>query len=138
MRDHDSMFNRILQEEDKEYVLMGVSPGHCESSRDLPHHPSPIRSWDVMPGHVARVATFGTRATAQEWISWSRTHDRQMRARILEWVLMDPWRGAELIKRISADADYRTKFGRCYTSISAVLVRLGVPEPQLLSPSWTR
>ena len=48
MRDHGSMFNRILQEEDKQYVLIGV-----------------------LPGQVASVPNFRTRGTIQEWISWS-------------------------------------------------------------------
>ena len=108
----------------------GSHPGHCEPSQDLPHDPAPIRGWADTPGHVAPVPSFGTRATAQEWVSWSWTHDRRMRACILELVLMDPRRGAEFIKRISVDADFRTKFCGYYTSILAVLVRLRAPEPK--------
>ena len=65
------MFNRILQEEDKQYVLTGVLSGDCEPARDLPHDPAPIRGWAVTPGQVASASNFGTQATIQEWISWS-------------------------------------------------------------------
>ena len=43
---------------------------------------------------------------------------------------MDPRRGAGFIKRISAEAEFRTRFSGYYSSISAVLVRLGAPEPK--------
>ena len=82
---------------------MGVLPGDCEPARDLPHDSAPICGWAVTPGQVASVPNFGTQATIQEWISWSRTHNRRIGACILEWVLMDPRRGAEFSKRIFAE-----------------------------------
>ena len=43
---------------------------------------------------------------------------------------MDLRGGAEFIRRISKDVDFRTKFSGYYTSTAAVLVRLGAPEPK--------
>ena len=44
---------------------------------------------------------FGAQATIQDWTRFSQTHDRLMRACILEWILMDPSRDAVFIDRIS-------------------------------------
>ena len=123
------MFNPTLEEEDKQYVLMGLSLEDCEPARDQLHDPSPLRGWAVTPGKFAPVPSFGTRATILEWITWSRTHDRWMRACILEWILMDPTRGAEFIKQLSAEAGIRTRFSGYYTTVATVLVRLRAPEP---------
>ena len=109
-----------------------MSSWHCcqrtasqpETNSMTPLHSAAGRS----RGH-APVQSFGTRATILEWTTWSRIHDRRMRACILVWILMDPSRGAEFVKRLSAEADLRSRFGGYYTTIAAVLVRLGAPEP---------
>ena len=96
----------------------------------LPHEPAPIRGWAMMPGHTVPVTSFGIRATPQELVSWAQANDRRLRAGILEWILMDLMRGEEFIKRISNNPNFRSKFSGYFPSTSAVMVRLGAPEPK--------
>ena len=100
-REQQSIFDRPLQEEDKEYVLMGLTIEECEPAPDLPHEPAPTRGWAMMLGHKVPVPSFGIRATPREWVSWARAKNRQLQACVLEWILLDPTRGEEFIKRIS-------------------------------------
>ena len=53
-----------------------------------------------------------------------------MRTCILEWILIDPSRAAGFIDRISVDFEIRSRFSGYYTSVVAVLRRLGAPEPE--------
>ena len=92
------MFSRVLKEGDKQFVLLELSPGDSEPARDLLHDGAPLRGWAVMPGQVFPVPSLGRWATILDWTTFSRTHDRPMRACILEWILMDPTRGAEFVK----------------------------------------
>ena len=109
---------------------MGLTIEECEPAPDLPQEPASILGWAMMQGHTVPVPSFGIRAAPQEWVSWARANDIQLRACVLEWILMAIMRGKKFIKRISNDPDYRSKFSGYFTSTSAVMVRLRTPEPK--------
>ena len=107
-RDSESMFNRALVEEDRQYVLLGLTSGDCHPDQDLLPDSVPLWGWADVPGHKVPAPRFGAQATIQEWTRFSRTHDRPMRACMLEWILMDPRRSTGFIKHISAETDIRS------------------------------
>ena len=129
-RDSKSMFSQALVDEDRQYVLLGLSSGECQPDRDLLPDSVSLRGWADIPGQVVPPPRIGDQAAIQEWTRFSRTHERPMRACILEWILLDPRRAPEFIKRLSAKADIRSWFGGYFTTIAAVMGRLGVPEPE--------
>ena len=93
-RDSESMFSQAPVDKDRQYVLLGLPSGDCHPDPDLPSDSVPLHGWAEIPGHGVPAPRFGARATIQEWTRFSRTHDRPMRACILEWILMDPRRSA--------------------------------------------
>ena len=128
-----SMFSRPLADEDRRYVLLGLPSGECHPSADLPAGGVPPHGWGEVPGHRVPAPRFGAWATIQDWTRFSWTHDRPMRACILEWILMDLSRAAGFIDLISVDFKFRSRFSGYYTSVVAVLRRLVAPEPETLT-----
>lgn len=63
-----------------------------------------------------------------EWVAWANDHDRWLRAAVLEWVLMDPTQGAEFLQHVENDLEFCNVFLGHYTTVKAVLSRLGVKE----------
>ena len=89
-RDNESMFSRALVDEDRRNVLQGLLSSECHPTPDLPVGGVPLRSWGQIPSHGVPSLRFGARANIQDWTRFIRTHDRPMKACILEWILMDP------------------------------------------------
>ena len=83
-RDNRSMFSRPLVDEDRRYVLLGLPSGECRPSSDQPAGGVPLHGWGEIPSHEVPAPRFGAQATTQDWTRFSRTHNRPMRACILE------------------------------------------------------
>ena len=128
--------DRTIGEDDKEYVLLGLTMEECKPALDLPNKLVAISGWANLLSHAVPMPNFGSQATSQEWVSWARVNDRRLRAAVLEWVLIDPSRGEKFIKKVANSPEFRKAFSGYFTSTAAVMVRLGAPEPKPLLFFW--
>ena len=106
---------------------MGLSEDEYRPAPESTYWAVRIHGWVSPPGHLRTVPDLGAQAPAREWISWVKRCDRQLRARVLEWVLMDPARGAVFLTN---DMDFRRTFCGYYTSVVTTLVHLRALEPK--------
>ena len=70
--------------------------------------------------------------TALTWVTWARDNNRQLRAVILEWVLMNPTQGPLFLRRIGSDPEFRKVFLGHYHNFEAtmgMLVSTGIDPP---------
>ena len=79
-----SIFDRVLDLEDEEYVLIGLTREECTSVSSAAYEAVAIRSWATVPGSRVPVPEFGLKETAVTWVNWARDHDQRLRAAVLE------------------------------------------------------
>ena len=134
--DQPSIFDRVLDPEDEEYVLMALPREECTPDPSAAHEPVAIRGWGNMPGSHVPVPGFGLEETALTWVNWAQDHDWRLCAAVLEWVLMNPNQRPLVLSRVGTDPEFRKVFLGHYHDGEAMLGRLGSAPIKPPSSSW--
>ena len=125
-----SIFDCVLDKEDEEYVLMGLTREDCTQVSSAAYEAVAIRSWAPVPVSRVPVPEFGLKEPAVTWVNWARDQDRRLHAAVLEWVLTNPTQGPLFLNRVGSDPEFQKVFIGHYHDVEGVLRRLG-SEPIL-------
>ena len=69
--DQPSIFDRSLEPEDEEYVLMSFTKEECTPDPGAAYEPLAIRGWGKVPSSPTPVLEFGMEETAVTWVTWA-------------------------------------------------------------------
>ena len=69
--DQPFIFDQVLDHEDEEYVLMGLTREECTPDSSAAYKPVAIRGWANVPGSRVPVPEFGLEKTALTWVNWA-------------------------------------------------------------------
>ena len=127
-RSQPSLFDRAVEPEDEEYVLLGLTVKECTPDLELPYEPVGILGWAGLPSKANPFPELDIEAPGKKLVGLAQDHDRRMLAAILVWVLMDPTRGPGFLQQGCNDAEFRKIFVSHYLPITAALSRLGAAE----------
>ena len=125
-----SIFDPVLDLEDKEYILMGLSREDCSPLSSAFYEAVALRSWAPVPGSRVPVPELSVQEPAVKWVNWAWDHDRRLRAVVLEWVLTNPTQGLQFLNCVGTDPEFRKVFLGHYHDVEGVLRRLDL-EPVL-------
>ena len=67
-----SIFDNILGQDKKEYILLGDPEQECRPALEAPYEPVAIHGWARLPGHSVTVPYLGRQASARDRVHWAR------------------------------------------------------------------
>ena len=82
-RNQPSIFDRNLDPEDEEYVLMSLTREECTPDSRAAYEPVAICGWGRLPGRSVTAPEFGMEETVLTWITWARDNNRRLHAAVL-------------------------------------------------------
>ena len=100
-----SIFDRVLNQKDEDYVLMGLSRKDCTPLSSAVFDAVAICSWAPVPGSRVPVPELNVQESPATWDSWARDHNRRLRAVVLEWVLTNPAQGPQFLNPVGVDPE---------------------------------